>query len=201
MTSWRNEWHEFEDATYLNAAAQGPFPKVAARAAQQAVEWKKFPHRMPDEAYFQLPNRVRASLAALVGGQPDEIAITTGTSGGLAAVATGLDWKPDDEVLLAQGDFPAHFTTFLPLARAGKLRVKIIKPRGRYLVAADFVEQIGLRTRLVSVSLVRFDNGARLDAALVARALPPSGSNCCCSTSHNAPAPCPWTWQRWAPTS
>ena len=31
--------------------------------AQQALEWKKFPHLIPDDTYFGLPNRVRASLA------------------------------------------------------------------------------------------------------------------------------------------
>src|SRR5580704_7157854 len=165
MNSWRDEWHEFEDVTYLNAAGQGPMPKVSLRAVQQALEWKKFPYQIPDETYFGLPNRVRAALAKLIGGRTDEIALTSGSSSGLAAVASGLDWKPDDEVLLAQGDFPTHFTTFLPLARAGKLRVKIVKPRGRFLATEDFLAQIGPRTRLVSASLVRFDDGARLDAA------------------------------------
>jgi cysteine desulfurase / selenocysteine lyase len=170
MTNWRSEWFEFEEATYLNAAGQGPLPKVSARAVQQAIEWKKFPHLVPDEAYFGLPNRVRASLAKLIGGQPEEIALTNGSSSGLVAVATGLDWKPDEEVLLAQGDFPIHFTTFLPLARAGKLRVKVVKPRGRFLTADDFIEQITPHTRLISASLVRFDDGVRLDAARVAAA-------------------------------
>lgn len=176
MTTWRNEWFEFEDATYLNAAGQGPLPKVSLRAAQQAVEWKKFPHLIPDENYFGLPNRVRASLAKLIGGKPDEIALTAGASGGLAAIAMGLDWQPDDEVLLAQGDFPIHFTTFLPLARTGKLRVKIVKPRGRFLAAADFIEKISPRTRLISASLVRFDNGARLDAARLGEACRQTGA-------------------------
>ena len=176
MTDWRTEFFEIEDATYLNAAGQGPLPKVSIRAAQQALEWKKFPHHISDNSYFELPNRVRAGLAKLIGGRAEEIALTAGASSGLAAVANGMEWKPDDEVLLGQGDFPAHFTTFLPLARTGKLRVKIVKPRGRFLAAADFVEQIGSRTRLVSASLVRFDDGVRLDAARVAAACRQAGA-------------------------
>src|SRR6266853_97316 len=87
MTDWRKEWFEIEDATYLNAAGQGPLPRVALHAAGQALEWKKFPHTIPDSVYFDLPNRVRTSLAKLIGGAAEEIAITTGTSSGLAAVA------------------------------------------------------------------------------------------------------------------
>src|SRR5713226_4415326 len=170
MTDWRGEWFEFEDVAFLNAAGQGPLPRVALRAAQAALEWKKHPHKMPDAEYFELPNRVRASLARLIGGQPEEIAITTGASGGLAAVAAGLDWKPEDEVLMARGEFPAHLSTWMPLEAASRLRVKVITPANRFLTAEDFLAAIGPRTRLVSTSLVRFDDGVLLDAARVAEA-------------------------------
>jgi len=176
MNAWRAEWFEMEDAVYLDMAGQGPLPRVAIRAAQQALEWKKFPQRIPDGTHFDLPNRIRGLLARMINGKADEIAITTGATGGLAAVANGLDWKPGDEVLIAQGEFPAHFATFLPLAALGKLQVKIVKPAGRFLAASDFAAQIGPRTRLVSASLVRFDNGARLDAARVARACHDAGA-------------------------
>ena len=63
---WRQEWHEFEGATYLNLAGQSPVPKVAIRALQNALEWKKFPHRIPDTAYFDVPNKIRASIARLI---------------------------------------------------------------------------------------------------------------------------------------
>jgi cysteine desulfurase/selenocysteine lyase len=170
MTDWRAEWFEIEDATYLNAAAQGPLPRVALRAAGQALEWKKFPHTIPDSVYFDLPNRIRTSLAKLIGGAPQEIAITTGTSSGLAAVAWGLNWRPGDEVLIARGEFPAHFTTWLPMQASGQLKVIVVEPRGRFLTADDLIAHIGPRTRLVSTSLVRFDDGVRLDAAKLARA-------------------------------
>jgi selenocysteine lyase/cysteine desulfurase len=167
---WRTEWHEFEDVAYLNAASQAPMPKVAIRAVQEAVEWKKFPHRMPEGAHFETPNKIRASLARLIGGAAEEIALTTGASGGLAAVAHGLDWSAGEEVLIARGEFPAHFATWMPLAAAGKLNVEIVEPRGRFITAEDFLARIGRRTRLVSASLVRFEDGARLDAARVAAA-------------------------------
>jgi selenocysteine lyase/cysteine desulfurase len=176
MTDWRTEWFEFEDATYLNAAAQGPLPRVAIQAAGQALEWKKFPHTMPERIYFDLPDRVRNSIAKLIGGAAEEIAITTGTSSGLAAVAAGLEWKSGDEVLIARGEFPAHFTTWLPMQVAGKLKVIVVEPRGRFVTADDFIAHIGARTRLISTSLVRFDDGVRLDAAKIAQACHDAGA-------------------------
>src|SRR6195256_6293410 len=165
MTDWRKEWFEIEDATYLNAAGEAPLPRVALHAAGQALEWKKFPHTIPDSIYFDLPNRVRASLAKLLGGAAEEIAITTGTSSGLAAVAAGLDWKPGDEVLIARGEFPAHITTWLPMQASAQLKVIVVEPRGRFLTADDFIAQIGPRTRLGLAPPPRFHDGSRAPPA------------------------------------
>ena len=72
---WRTEWFEFEGVAYLNAAGESPLPRISVRAVQAALEWKKYPHQLSDSAYFELPNRIRASVARLIGGQPEEIAL------------------------------------------------------------------------------------------------------------------------------
>lgn len=167
---YRSEFAGFEGVTYLNAAGQGPLPLASARAAHAALEWKKLPHLLPENAYFDLPDRIRALLSRLMGGEPEEFAITSGASSGMAAVAANFDWKPDDEVLLGRGEFPAHFSTFFPLEERRRARVKIVTPRDRFITVEDYFERITPRTRMVSASLVRFDDGALLDAARLADA-------------------------------
>src|SRR6202050_3426570 len=166
----RKEFAEFDDVTYLDAATQGPLPLASAQAAKEALEWKKLPFRIQNCTYFDLPDRIRASIAKIIHAEPDDIALTAGASAGFAAVAAGIDWKKDDEVIVAQGEFPAHFATWLPYEKAGKLTVKVIAPSERFISADDYVSAISARTRIVSASLVRFDNGARLDAKRVADA-------------------------------
>jgi selenocysteine lyase/cysteine desulfurase len=170
-TDWRAEWFELEDVAYLNAAGQAPMPRVSIRAAQAALEWKKYPHKMPEDTYFALPGRVRAHLAEMIGAKPGEIALTTGASTGIAAVAQSYDWRPDDEVLIARGEFPAHQATWLPMQEAGKLRVRVVAPQGRFLTTDDLIDAITPRTRVVSTSLVRFDDGALCDAPRLAAAV------------------------------
>ena len=169
-SDYRKEFADFEGVAYLDTAAIGPLPLAAARAAQAAVEWKKLPHQMPISLFFDLPDQIREKLARLIGAEAQDIAIATGASGGFSAVAAGMDWKPGDEVLVARGEFPSHFSTWVPYENAGKLRVRIIEPRGQFIAASDYEERIGPHTRLVSASMVRFDNGALLDAARVAKA-------------------------------
>jgi cysteine desulfurase/selenocysteine lyase len=108
-TDWRQEWFEFEDATYLNLAGQSPMPKVSLRAIQTALEDKKHPHHRSDSVFYEIPDRIRANIARLIGGKPEEIAITTGASAGVIAVAYALDWKPGDEVITAAREFPLQY--------------------------------------------------------------------------------------------
>lgn len=170
-TDWRSEWFEFDDVAYMNTAGQAALPRVSIRATQSAIEWKKYPHKMPDETMIALPGRVRELLAAMIGAQPAEIALTSGASTGMAAVAQGVDWRPGDEVLIARGEFPAHFATWLPMQEAGRLRVRVVNPAGRFLTTDDLIDAITPTARLISTSLVRFDDGARCDATRLASAI------------------------------
>jgi cysteine desulfurase / selenocysteine lyase len=167
---YRRDFADFEGVAYLDIATQGVFTTNAATAARQAIEWKKRPDTLPAGIYFDLPNRVREKLGAVVGANPDDIAIATGATSGMTAVAVGMDFQPGDEVLIAKGEFPAHFSTWLPYQRAGRMTLKVIAPRGRFLTADDYIENLDPHTKLVSASLVRFDNGAKLDAKRVAEA-------------------------------
>jgi len=185
-TNWRDEWFEFENATYLNVAGNGPLPKVSVKAAQGAIEWKKFPQRVPDEAYFDVPNRIRASIAKLISANPEEIALTTGASAGMAAVAYGLTWKPGDEVITAKGEFPLEYTTWRPMEQREGLKLKIVSPSDRFITAEDLIAALTPKTRLVSVSLTRFDDGTMIDAPRLAAACHAQGtlllldaSQCC----------------------
>jgi selenocysteine lyase/cysteine desulfurase len=186
QTDWRQEWFEIEDATYLNLASQSPMPKVSLRAVQAALEANKNPHHKPDSTFFEVPNRIRASIAKLIRGKPEEIALTSGASAGVAAVAYGLTWKPGDEVVTAKGEFPLQYTTWKPMEEREGLKLKIVAPRERFITADDLIAAITPRTRMVSVSMVRFDDGSLLDVPRVAAACHAQGalllldvSQCC----------------------
>ncbi len=185
-TDWRQEWFEIEDATYLNVSGQAPMPRVSLRATQAAMEAKKFPHHVQDSTFYEIPDRLRASLARLIGGKAEEIALTSGASAGVAAVAYALAWKPGDEVITSKGEFPLQYTAWKPMEEREGLKLKIVAPRGRFLTADDLIAAMTPRTRVVSVSLVRFDDGSLLDAPRVAAACHAQGalllldvSQCC----------------------
>jgi selenocysteine lyase/cysteine desulfurase len=183
---WRQAWYTTENAVYLNAAGQAPMPRVALDAVQAALEWKKFPHSLTDRGELDLPKSVRSSVANLIGAEPEEIALTTGASAGLIALAYGLDWKPGDEILTAHREFPVQYTTWRPMEAREGVKLKLIAPRERWITAEDFIAAMTPRTRLVSASMVRFDDGSMLETVQLGAACRAQGavlaldvSQCC----------------------
>ena len=173
---WRQEWFEIADATYLNTAAHAALPRVALHAVQSSIEVNKSPHHMDDAVFFEAPGRIRASLSKMIGAKPEEIALTTGASTGVAAVAHLLRWEPGDEVITAKGEFPVQYATWKPMEERQGVKLKIVAPRDRFITADDLIDALTPRTRVVSVSHVRFDDGSLLDAARVAAACHAQGS-------------------------
>src|SRR5258708_17005995 len=125
-------------------------------------------------------------MGKVMGGKRKEGGIPTGASTGMSAVAYGLSWKPGDEVLTAKGEFPLQYATWKPMEAREGIALKIVAPRERFITADDFIAAITPKTRMVSVSLVRFDNRVLLDAARIATACHAQGalllldvSQCC----------------------
>jgi cysteine desulfurase/selenocysteine lyase len=176
MTDWRQEWFEFENATYLSLASQAPMPKVSLKAIQSALEANKFPYQKLDSMFFEIPNRLRTNIAQLIGAKPEEIALTTGASAGVAAVAYALTWKPGDEVITPRTEFPLQSTVWKPMEQREGIHLKIVAPREKFLTADDVIAALTPRTRLVSISHVRFDDGTLLDVPRVAEACHKQGA-------------------------
>jgi selenocysteine lyase/cysteine desulfurase len=183
---WRQAWYSNEGIVYLNAAGQAPMPRVSLEAVQASLEWKKFPQILTDQRELDLPKCVRTSIANLIGAKPEEIALTTGASAGLIALAYGLDWKPGDEILTAHREFPVQYTTWKPMEAREGVKLRLIAPLRQWIAAEDFIDALTPRTRLVSASMVRFDDGSMLDAAKLSTACRAQGtllaldvSQCC----------------------
>ena len=104
-TDWRKEWYEIADATYLNTAAHAAIPRVALHAVEtNRSQQVSASHRRRRFLRSSEPNS-GIPRENDWGAKPEEIALTTGASTGVAAVANFPRWKPGDEVVTAKGNF------------------------------------------------------------------------------------------------
>jgi selenocysteine lyase/cysteine desulfurase len=132
------------------------------RAAAQAAAQKVAPHRIGDDDFTEVPERLRGLLAELVGGRPEQIVLGNSTSYGLHLIANGLPWHDGDEVLVIEGDYPATILPWQRLAGQG-VRVRALRPAGGLLSAAELAAAAGPRTRVLAVTWVDSFTGRALD--------------------------------------
>jgi len=173
---WKNEWFPIEDATYLNFAAHAVIPRVALNAVQASVAAKRRPHIVDDTSFFFVAANLRQTLATLIGASQDDIALTTGAGAGLATIAYALKWSAGDEVIIAGGEFPAHYATWKPMEAREGIKVQITHPQDQFIQSGDLIAAMTPRTRVISVSHVRFDDGSILDASSLAAACKRNGT-------------------------
>jgi cysteine desulfurase/selenocysteine lyase len=173
---WKDEWYPIEDATYLNFAAHAAIPRVALNAVEASVAAKRRPHIVDDQSFFSVARSLRKTLATLIGASQDDIALTTGAGAGLATIAYALKWSAGDEVIIAGGEFPAHYATWKPMEAREGIKVQITHPQDQFIQSGDLIAAMTPRTRVISVSHVRFDDGSILDASSLAAACKSNGT-------------------------
>jgi cysteine desulfurase/selenocysteine lyase len=152
----------FDGHVWLNCAHQGPLPVRAARAAQEAIAWKQRPFELTSERFRGIPERLRGTLARLVGAHAGDIVLANSASYGLHLVANSMRWKAGDEVLVMATDFPSDILPWLRLEAQGVL-VRQQRPRGQVFSPDEVRKWIGPRTRLLCLTWVHSFSGWTID--------------------------------------
>ena len=157
----RAEFPVLRRLAYLNAGTDGPLPAAAVDAAAQelAREAQDGRTRAHFERRVELNEQLRTAYAAALGCRPQELALTTCTSEGLAQVIGGLALGAGDEILTSDEEHPG-----LLGALAGARDVKGVTVRMAPL--PDLADAVGPRTRLVACSHVGWMSGRVAPAGL-----------------------------------
>jgi cysteine desulfurase/selenocysteine lyase len=105
----------------------------------------------------------RSRLAALMGVDPLNLALTKNTAHGVSIIADGYKWQPGDEIVFADCEYPANSYPWLAQRDRGVV-CKIVKTAVDGTVPIDlYRDAMTDRTRLVAVSWVQFSTGYRND--------------------------------------
>lgn len=143
-----------ERVAYLNAGTFGPLARRTVEATRAELDHDVAEGRsgMP---YFErtlaLREEARRQLAALVGAEAGQVALTSSTTEGCNIVAAGLDLAPGDEIVTTTDEHPG---LLLPLHASGA-RVVVVEPTAEAILGA-----VTPRTRLLALSQVLWTTGA-----------------------------------------
>ena len=166
----RRQLPPLADRVYLNTGTSGPMPVDAYRAGEQLAQQvlrEGFSSPPVLQAYGEVLGRAREAFARVIGANPGEIALMHSTSEGIGTIATGINWRPGDEVIVSDLEHMSGVAPWEYLARYRGVKVVNLRSEDGGLSARQVEEAITDSTRLIFVSHVSYSTGAELPVAEV----------------------------------
>jgi selenocysteine lyase/cysteine desulfurase len=156
----RGDFPVARDGLYLNSAYITPVPIAVADAARVFAE-RKASKPIPLDEMLAKTDEVRRQFARLVGADAEEVGFLFATSEGENIVASALDLKPGDNVVVDELHYNTTFVLYRHLEETRRIALRIVKHRDGRVTGDDMAKAIDGRTRLVSVAWVSHQNGFR----------------------------------------
>ncbi len=162
------------DLILMNAANLCPSPYPVQRAVFRLTRDVDLDASFQNRAKFgRLREKARVGLAAYLGADPDEIAITRNTSEGNNTVVNGLDLGPGDEVVIWDQNHPTNNIAWDVRASRYGFTVKRVKtppePRTPDDLVKPFRDAMSGSTRVVAFSHISNTSGVAVPAKAICR--------------------------------
>ena len=104
---------------------------------------------------FENKKAMAAKLAALAGCPPEELILTRNTTESLDIIISGFDWKPGDEAVMAEQDYPSMLNMFKQVAARHGVVNKLVSvpnhPASDEEIVNLYASAITEKTRLLMV--------------------------------------------------
>ena len=154
---------------FLAHAGVCPLPRRVAQAMSDCAN----KGTLGDQEAFVLHRLedARKAGAKLLNCQPDEVSLVGPTSLGLSMVASGLNFRRGDNVLIYHDDYPSNVYPWMALAERG-VTVRLLNIRNFGVIRKiDVMGQVDEDTKLVALASNHFISGFRIEHDAIGRFL------------------------------
>jgi cysteine desulfurase / selenocysteine lyase len=161
---------------YLNIAARGLVP-TTVRDVVRAYMDDQVAGTSDKDVLRERIDDTRASFAAMIGADADEVAITKNVSEGLNLFAASLEWTAGDNVVVCpELEHPNNIYLWYNLGRRHGVEVRAVAPEGGTMPVEGMIAAIDERTRVVTFPTISFAPGFVTDAAPLVAAAKEAGA-------------------------
>ena len=151
---------------YINSCAQGALSDAVREAYEQYLsDWDEF--GAPWEYWVERGETARGSFADLINAAPDEVAVTTSESAGVASLATGVRYARRSKVVITDWEFPTIGQIWHAQEARGARVVHVRQADDGTIPIEHFDRAIDDDTLVVSITHVCYRNGAMIDVPAV----------------------------------
>jgi kynureninase len=188
LAAWRERFALPDGVIYLDGNSLGALPRATAAALEAAVcrqwgadlitSWNK-------HGWLDLPGRIGAKIARLIGAAPQEVIVTDSISVNLVKlIAAALHLRPGRPVVVAErGSFPTDLYVAQGLAELLGDRLEL-----RTVASAELEAALDERTALLMLTHVDYRSGRIHDMARLTRAAHEVGALALWDLAHSAGA-------------
>lgn len=147
---------------YFNHASTAPMStKVKEKIQEFIVERSEY--ALDDYwAFKAVADETKNIIGEMINCNQDRIAFLDNTTNGIILLASGINWKRGDRIILNDVEFPANVYPFLQLKEKG-VEIDFIKSTNGIVTAEEIIATIKPETKLITVSFVQFLSGYRID--------------------------------------
>lgn len=148
---------------YFNNASIGPMSyRVIARINDFLNDVRDYGRVHYPEWCRYADEVIKQDIGTLIGADSTEIAFVKNTTEGILIVSNGLDWRLNDNVIIADIEYPSNVYCWMNLEKS-EVKIKWVKNRSGRALVKDIADLIDRNTRLISLSAVQFSNGFRVN--------------------------------------
>ncbi|WP_428672192.1 aminotransferase class V-fold PLP-dependent enzyme [Reyranella sp.] len=178
------------DVCFLNAAAWSPLPLASQEAGRAAMARKGQPWKLPDGFQSAQYERTRKAAAALIGADPDDVALISSVGYGVSTAGKVLPIPRGSRVIVLENDHTSPVLEWIGRAEAGGFTVDTVKQPGDgdwTSAVLDTIERTGAApVALASISSVHWSDGGALDLTRIRDALKKQGAALLVDATHDA---------------
>ncbi len=158
-----NEFSFEHGLIYLNHAAVAPWPARTAEAVRCFATENERHGAQHYPEWMKVESDLREKFSRLINApSPDDIALLKNTSEALSFVAYGLKWRPGDNIIISDQEFPSNAIVWHSLKDKG-VEVREVNLSGATRPEDALIKAIDNKTRLLSVSSVQYASGLRME--------------------------------------
>lgn len=160
---WEKEFPQDPELCYLNHAAVAPWPQRTAMAVTRFAEENVRHGATYYQNWLGITAALREQLRKMINAPAaEDIALLKNTSEGLSVIAYGLEWRPGDNIVITDQEFPSNRIVWESLHQYG-VKVREASMSGPGTPEENLIAATDRNTKLMAVSSVQYATGLRLN--------------------------------------
>ena len=160
----KDDFLTLPEVAHLCAGGETPILRSHGEAVARFFDQKSRGMAGREQGLMGTLARARGLVSDLLGVPADDIAFLSSASEGVNQLANWLDWRPGDNVVLEDIEYPSDIYPWARLRDRG-VEVRVVRQAGDLPTLARIAAAMDDRTRVLSASQVSYLTGRRYDLA------------------------------------